>query len=129
MPKGLRPKQWERFRRKLFEGLTEAGYTDVKATVQGSGATGKKFKGGAEFDQGRVSDYDVALDSPSLLSKAKSLEIPLNGPLSDRDVGLLGLQDMRNGLNAATQRDVNFLIVDPNAAGMILNRPGIPVPP
>jgi hypothetical protein len=102
----------------LKGGLTQAGYEDVTAAFQGSSATGVKFTTGQPFDVGRVSDFDIALASRTLLAKAKELDIPLRagglrtGPLRPEDLKLLGLSDLAAQLSQAAGRPVNFMIFD-----------------
>ncbi len=102
--------------------LKFAGYSDVEPFIQGSAVTGKSFRTGAPFDVGRVSDFDIALASPSLLRRANDLGIGLRsggtrtGPLTRRDLAALGLTKLANDLSAKAGRDVNFMIYQsPNA--------------
>jgi RHS repeat-associated protein len=115
-------------------GLTKAGYNDVEPILQGSSVTGKSFSTGQPFDVGRVSDFDVALASPTLLDRAKTLGIELRsggtrtGPLMERDLRSLGLYDLSVQLTKQTGREVNFMIYD--APVTATNRaPSISLPP
>lgn len=65
-----------------------------------------------------MSDFDIALASPDLLQRAQSLGIGLRsggtrtGPLSERDLQVLGLDSLASKLSAQAGRDVNFMIYD-----------------
>lgn len=111
VPVGMKPEQFARFGDALHAGLAEIGVEDVVAVIQGSGASDRGHSSGRPFDEGRVSDYDVALVSPSLLKKAEGLRIKLSGPLDRRDIGMLGLREIRDRLSKMTERPVNFLLV------------------
>lgn len=111
VPVGMKPEQFARFGDALHAGLAEIGVEDVVAVIQGSGASDRGHNSGKPFDEGRVSDYDVALVSPSLLKKAEGLRIKLSGPLDRRDIAMLGLSEIRDSISTMTERPVNFLLV------------------
>jgi hypothetical protein len=106
----------------LRSGLKSAGYDDVTAYLQGSAVTRKSFRTGRAFDVGRVSDFDVALESSSLLAKASDLGIALRtsgtrtGPLSARDLQRLGLRGSARSLSAGAGRPVNFMVYGPSGS-------------
>lgn len=108
--------EFAQFGNSLRTRLVRAGYSDAVPILQGSAVTGKSFKTGQPFDAGRVSDFDVALASPLLLSRAAELGIGLRsggtrtGPLTARDLKLLGLSDLSNSLSQKSGREVNFMI-------------------
>ena len=52
--------------------LRRAGYDDAEVGMQGSAATGFRESDKSPFDSGRVSDFDVAVVSPTLFAEAKS---------------------------------------------------------
>ncbi|MCQ6260175.1 hemagglutinin repeat-containing protein [Pseudomonas sp. Q11] len=120
--KGLVPsgfasaKDFSHFGGSVRDGLLKAGYTNVDPILQGSAITGKSYRTGQPFDVGRTSDFDIALASPELLNKASSLGIGLRGgatrtgPLSARDLKVLGLEDLATQLSRQAGRDVNFMI-------------------
>jgi len=117
VPKGFSSAEdFARFGLDAREGLVKAGYGNVEPILQGSAVTGQSFKTGQEFDVGRVSDFDIALASPDLLQRAQSLGIGLRsggtrtGPLSERDLQVLGLDSLASKLSAQAGRDVNFMI-------------------
>ncbi|MFL8014166.1 hypothetical protein [Xanthomonas vasicola] len=93
-----------------------SGYGNAEPILQGSAVTGKSFSTGKDFDDGRVSDFDIALASPELLQRAQDLGIGLRGagtrtgPLSGRDLKALGLKDLAAKLSQQSGREVNFMI-------------------
>ncbi|WP_426305713.1 hypothetical protein ACN9MJ_24920 [Acidovorax facilis] len=114
-------------------GLRSAGYPDVEPILQGSAVTGQSFRTGAPFDVGRVSDFDVALASPSLLQRAQELGIGVRsggtrtGPLSARDLEALGLTKFAFEISAQAGREVNFMIYQSPAAA-VQRAPSISLP-
>jgi len=128
VPYGMKDHQFQQFAGDLYAGFAAAGYGDIIATVQGSGATNQSHETGRAFDEARVSDYDVAIQSPQLVARAVELGISLNGALDDVALKRLGLAALRAQLSAAREREVNFLVVDPERSVNILDRAGIPVP-
>ncbi len=117
LPKGFKSAaDFIRFGRTLREGLAEAGYADADAILQGSAVTGKSFRAGAPFDVGRISDFDVALTGDSLLQAAQDAGIELRsagtrtGPLTARDLKMLGLRELSQEMSAQAGRPVNFMI-------------------
>lgn len=117
MPLGFKSMdEFHRFGQTLRGGLGEAGFEDVVPIFQGSSVTGFKFTTGAPFDEGRVSDFDIALAGPSLLARAKELGIALRSggartePLKLEHLEALGLLDLREQLSRWAGREVNFMI-------------------
>ncbi|PKO26840.1 MAG: hypothetical protein CVU36_22545 [Betaproteobacteria bacterium HGW-Betaproteobacteria-9] len=114
-------------------GLKSAGYPDVEPILQGSAVTGKSFGTGAPFDVGRVSDFDVALASPSLLQRAQDLGIGVRsggtrtGPLSARDLEALGLTKFASEISTQAGREVNFMIYQSPAVA-VQRAPSISLP-
>jgi hypothetical protein len=117
----------------LYAGLRGAGYDDATAIFQGSSVTGQSYRTGAAFDVGRVSDFDVALASPQLLSRADALQIGLRsggsrtGPLTAAQLERLGLGDLATSLSSSAGRPVNFMIFD-SVPGATSRAPSIVVP-
>ena len=113
--------------------LGRAGYSDVQPILQGSAVTGKSYSTGAAFDVGRVSDFDVALASPSLMQRAQELGIGLRsggtrtGPLTAENLRQLGLSDMAQQMTRQYGREVNFMIYN-SAETAATRAPSIPVP-
>ena len=95
--------------------------------------TGRSFHTGAAFDVGRLSDFDIALSSPQLLSRADALGIGLRsggsrtGPLTAAQMQRLGLGDLATSLSSSAGRPVNFMIFD-SVAGATGRGPSIVVP-
>jgi hypothetical protein len=126
--------EFRQFSSNLYSGLRSAGYNDATAIFQGSSVTGVKYTTGRPFDAGRVSDYDVALASPSfLLARANELGIGLHsggtrtGPLTGAELEQLGLSGMNAELSQAVGRPVNFMIYQ-SAEAAISRSPSIVVP-
>lgn len=114
-----------KFGAKLSTGLKRAGYDDANAYMQGSSVTGKSFKTGSPFDEGRVSDFDIAITGDTLMAKAQQLGIPLRGegtrtgPLTPRQLEMLGLSSLQAELGGlAGGRPVNFMIYRENAVAI-----------
>ena len=110
--------EFAQFGARLKGGLENAGYEGVQAIFQGSSVTGVKYTTGAPFDVGRVSDFDIALASPTLLQRAKELGIGLRGggtrtgPLTDEQLQMLGLLDLTEELSRTAGRPVKFMIYE-----------------
>lgn len=109
--------QFRQFGEALKAGLKRAGFGDVEAGFQGSSVTGRSFRTGKAFDVGRVSDFDIALGSRTLLDRAKDLGVALRGggtrtgPLTAAEIEQLGLTSMHATLTRlAGGRPVNFMI-------------------
>lgn len=111
VPAGMKPEQFKRFADALHAGFAELDIHDVVAVVQGSGATNRSHKHGAPFDEARVSDYDVALVSPTLVKRADEFHIKLSGPLSEQDISMLGFRGVLIQLRHMTERPVNFKLM------------------
>lgn len=111
VPVGMKLEQFQRFGDALHRGLAELGAHDVVAVVQGSGVSNRRHRDGTSFDEGHVSDYDIALVSPMLLKRAAEFHIKLRGPLTVFELDLLGLTTVRDQLSAMSERPVNFLLV------------------
>jgi hypothetical protein len=101
----------------LTQGLEAAGYRDVVPVFQGSSVTGVKHTTGALFDVGRLSDFDIALASPSLFERAKVMGVEVRGgrtrtaPVKQTDaLKALGLLELRQSLSERMHRPVEFMI-------------------
>jgi filamentous hemagglutinin len=119
VPRGFTSQlQFQRFGRRLKDGLEEAGYADAEAAIQGSSVTGVAGAPGRNSEPLRdlTSDFDVAIGSPELLARAKELGIELRsggsrtGPLVEKDLQALGLLRLRSELEGMVGREVNFMI-------------------
>lgn len=122
--------EFTNFGSELQTGLRNIGITDAQGILQGSSVTGvrrfskpkKGIPAGTPFDAIEISDFDVAISSPTLLERAASLGIPLRGrgtrsqPLSPIDLQVLGLQDLPSNLKRqlynSNGREVNFIITN-----------------
>ncbi len=139
VPYGMKEHQFVRFAGALHDGMEAAGYRGVEAVMQGTGASNQSYEQGREFDDGRVSDYDVLIVSDLLAAAAQAQRIPLNGALRDADIAMLRLGPLQDELARMVERPVNFLVVrataDPESGEQaeaarqeILSRTGIPIP-
>lgn len=121
------------FGNRLHAGLNQAGYSDVQPILQGSAVTGHSYRTGASFDSGRISDFDVALASPTLLQRARELGIDIRGggvrtgPLREEDLRQLGLHNLARNLSQQSGRDVNFMIYD-STRSALQGKPSIIIP-
>ena len=117
----------------MRSGLGRAGYENAEPLLQGSAITGRSFKTGEPFDFGRVSDFDVALADPALLIRAQELGIGLRsggtrtGPLSARDLQVLGLRNLSSQMGQQVGREVNFMIYN-NPATAAQRAPSVILP-
>jgi hypothetical protein len=134
LPKGFAGEsEYARFGQRLHTGLDNAGYRDAQALFQGSAVTGRSFRTGIPFDVGRVSDYDIALASPALLDRAKSLGIPLRsggtrtGPLAAHELKALGIDSVARDLTREAGRPVKFMVFG-SPADAIVRAPSSIIP-
>jgi hypothetical protein len=101
---------------KMRTGLDEAGYPNTVPVMQGSAVTGVKHTTGAPFDEGRVSDFDIALAGPDITAAAHAAGVPFrNGglrsvPLGENHLEALGLANLRDGAKSTRERPVFFMI-------------------
>jgi RHS repeat-associated protein len=110
----------------LSRGLKRAGYEDTRAYMRGSSVTGSGRKG--PFDDGRISDYDVALVGDAIFARAKALglvdESYANGtrtwPLKEQSLQQMGLSSLAAELSAAQGRPVSLMIYQ--EAGLVAAR-------
>jgi hypothetical protein len=124
LPKGFADAAaFEDFGARVRAGLAAAGFPDVEPILQGSAITGVSFLEQRPFDEGRISDLDVALASPALLASAADADIELRGgrsrtrPLNEEDLRDLNLWDLALRLSQEQGREVNFMIYgDPAVA-------------
>jgi hypothetical protein len=91
-------------------------YPDVEMGFQGSSVTGRNSETGALFDEGRVSDYDVAISGDSVNATARDGGVSFRsdqvstGPLTERDLARLGLDDIVDDASAEAGRDIHLMI-------------------
>ncbi|GID27574.1 hypothetical protein [Paractinoplanes brasiliensis] len=91
-------------------------YPDLDMGFQGSSVTGRSAESGALFDEGRVSDYDIAISGDSVNRAAHDNGVRFRGdgvstgPLSERDLDRLGLDGIIDDASAETGREVHIMI-------------------
>ena len=135
VPLGFASRQdFEAFGRTAWDGLAAAGYRDAEPFLRGSSVTGYSFSQGNPFDQGRTSDYDFAVASPSLMSRARELGLPLRGggtrtaPINDTStLEMLGLGDVMTNLRLQSGRDMSIVIFGSRDA-LTQRGPNTPLP-
>lgn len=117
LPRGFNSyESYVAFGQSVRDGLRAAGYRDVEPMLRGSAVTGESFRTGQPFDVGRISDYDVALVSPSLMQRAAELGIPLRSggtrtrSLRREELEDFGLRGLGANILRETERDVSFMI-------------------
>ncbi|CAH1199315.1 hypothetical protein PAECIP111893_01309 [Paenibacillus plantiphilus] len=104
---------------------------------QGSSVSGKSYKSGKVFDEGRVSDFDIALVNDDLFLEA--LEIGRKGgfkmktdsnrigPLDKDQLAELGLKKLIDKLSKEAGRPVSFMLCE--SVEQALKRPSLMVTP
>src|SRR4051812_4527696 len=91
-------------------------YPDLDMGFQGSSVTGRSAETGEPFDEGRVSDYDIAISGDSVNRAAHENGVRFRGdgvstgPLSERDLDRLGLDDILEDASTETRREVHIMI-------------------
>ena len=91
-------------------------YPDLNMAFQGSSVTGRSADTGAPFDEGRISDYDIAISGESINRAAREHGVQFRGdgvstgPLTERDLDRLGLDGMIEDASAETGREVHIMI-------------------
>ena len=107
--------QYDAFGRLLHAG-TEERYPATVGIMQGSSVTGVSYKTGLPFDEGRVSDYDVALAGSDIFAAARQSGVKARGsgirtgPLHAKTVAKLGLRQLQRNLSAQSGRPTKFMI-------------------
>ncbi|OWQ43762.1 hypothetical protein CDL60_28545 [Roseateles noduli] len=118
LPFTYKAKPFQNFVNRFHEEFAAAGFDDVEGFMQGSSASGIKFRTQQRLDARNgltPSDYDVAIVSPKLLQAAREQGLNvLNGPLNEKQLGALGLIEAQNSLQAASkgQLPVNFMVYE-----------------
>jgi hypothetical protein len=103
--------EFQEFAGRLRRGLPEG----TQPLFQGSSVTGTSWRSGRPFDEGRQSDYDIALAGPGLYGRAQALRLKAKdgtriGPLSDAQLDALGLLTLRDELSQLAGRPVKFML-------------------
>ena len=117
IPRGFAgAEEFAAFGRQLRAGLADAGYRDAVPVLQGSAVTGVKFTTGAPFDLGRRSDFDIAVVDPGLFERAREAGVatrrnpPRTAPLTDVQLGSLGLRELVADLSRSAGREVHVMV-------------------
>jgi filamentous hemagglutinin len=107
-----------------FEAFSGELNTQIRAVdpnaelvLQGSSLPGRRFERsvdmrftGEQFDVGRISDYDVAIVSPTLHARAVDARIPLGeSPLTPAQLRTLGLGELHDAAQAASRARTGIL--------------------
>lgn len=115
LPFAYKEKNFRRFVSRTDVEFKAAGYDDVEAFMQGSATSGAKYNNGNPIQlDSRAgitpSDYDVAIVSPQLLSKADELGLKMSGEMTPYQIAALGLSDVQEALTKASKggKIVNF---------------------
>ena len=107
--------QFREFSTRFRDRMREL-YPDLDMGFQGSSVTGRSAETGAPFDEGRVSDYDIAISGDSVNRAAHENGVRFRGdgvstgPLSERDLDRLGLDGIVEDASAGTGREVHVMI-------------------
>jgi hypothetical protein len=116
VPYGFRDfRQFRDFASRFRDRLREV-YPDLDMGFQGSSVTGRSAETGAPFDEGRISDYDIAISGESVNQAARENGVRFRGdgvstgPLSKRELNRLGLNGIIDGAAAETGRAVHIMI-------------------
>ena len=116
VPHGFRDfGQFREFATRFRDRMREL-YPDLDMGFQGSAVTGRSAESGAPFDEGRISDYDIAISGDSVNRAAHENGVQFRGdrvstgPLGERDLERLGLDDIIQDASAETGRDVHVMV-------------------
>jgi hypothetical protein len=91
-------------------------YPDLDMGFQGSSVTGRSAETGAPFNEGPLSDYDIAISGDSVNQAARESGVQFRGdgvstgPLSERDLDRLGLDGIIEDASAEVERDIHVMI-------------------
>ncbi|WP_327001784.1 hypothetical protein OHA72_42670 [Dactylosporangium sp. NBC_01737] len=116
VPEGFRDFQdFQQYSTRVRDRMREQ-YPDLDMGFQGSAVTGRSADSGAPFDQGRTSDYDLAVSGESIYAAARERGITFRGdgvstgPLSEADLHALGLDGIVADASADAGRPVHLMI-------------------
>jgi RHS repeat-associated protein len=114
-------------------GLSSAGYPGTTPIMQGSAVTGVGHDAPhLPFDEGRHSDFDVALAGAAIYAKAEEAGLTKGGrtgPLSDEDIATMGLGALRAKMSRlAGGREVNFMIFESEEAAFAKSKASMAFP-
>lgn len=148
IPMGFFDRQgFETFSQRLY-GQLQSRAAGAQLVIEGSSVTGRRFDRivdqthtGTPFDLGRLSDYDIAIISPSLYEAAKNsptirmagdTATPRTEPLTSAELSELGLGGLASTADSAILEatglghSVNFKIY--SGEGLNPSRPHLPLP-
>jgi hypothetical protein len=117
-PMGFKSRgQFRQFGESVRGSLKRAGYPDADAGVQGSAASGRSAADGTLFDEGRISDVDLAVVQSALYQKAIELGIEVRAghtrfALTAEQATQLGIGDLPDKMSRIVGRPVNIMIFD-----------------
>lgn len=116
--------EYEAFAAKLKAGLPDG----AQPLFQGSSVTGRSRKTGKLFDDGRVSDFDIALVHDESFLRGLDMGLKAKdrtriGPLSEAHMEALGLLRLQQQLTTQAGRPVKFMLFD--SVESALARPSI----
>lgn len=114
-------------------GLSTAGYPGTTPIMQGSAVTGVGHDAPhLPFDEGRHSDFDVALAGAAIYARAEEAGLTKGGrtgPLSDDDIATMGLCELRAKMSRlAGGREVNFMIFESEEAALAKSKASMAFP-
>ena len=117
VPQGFRDFQEFRQYAGRFRDRMREQYPDLEMGFQGSAVTGRSADTGAPFDEGRRSDYDIAIAGDAVYTAARERGVPFRGdgvstgPLTEADLRILRLDGaVREASAAAGGRPINLMI-------------------
>ncbi|MFG1992007.1 hypothetical protein ACGFJ7_18710 [Actinoplanes sp. NPDC048988] len=107
--------QFREFATRFRDRMREL-YPDLDMGFQGSSVTGRSADSGDPFDEGRISDYDIAISGDSVNRAAHENGVPFRGdgvstgPLTERELDRLGLDGVVEDASSETGREVHVMI-------------------
>ncbi|HFK9537953.1 hypothetical protein OHV66_18925 [Acinetobacter baumannii] len=99
-------------------GFSKLGFKGATMYMQGSAHSGRSYETGKAFDDGRVSDFDIAVVQPELFEKAKKMGIAKGNrtlpiEINSVEANKLGINGVLQKMSKlAGGRDVNVMIFD-----------------
>ncbi|WP_032022560.1 RHS repeat domain-containing protein, partial [Acinetobacter baumannii] len=119
IPKGFKSfGQLKQFGQAMQAGFSKLGFKGATMYMQGSAHSGRSFETGKAFDDGRVSDFDIAVVQPELFEKAKKMGIAKGNrtlpiEINSVEANKLGINGVLQKMSKlAGGRDVNVMIFD-----------------
>jgi hypothetical protein len=116
VPYGFRDfRQFQEFATRYRDRMREV-HPDLDMAFQGSSVTGRSADTGDPFDEGRTSDFDIAITGESVNRAARENGVEFRGdevstgPLTERELQRLGLDGILDDASAEAGRDVHVMI-------------------